>query len=171
MRAVSFSQPSKPVFIHQSRPLKWERHLCKNNIKHWKKNIPSLRGEETFQDWRQFQTFARVSDKPSPPLGPAETTESSATCVEFKWRPPKDDGGSPVSHYLLERQQVGRNTWKKLGEIPGVPRHRDTDVEHGRKYCYRIWAVTAEGTSGMMETDEMQAGTLGESHQASSMNV
>lgn len=76
-----------------------------------------------------------------------------------------------MSHYLMERQQVGRNTWKKLGEIPGVPRHRDTDVEHGRKYCYRIWAVTAEGTSEMMETDEMQAGTLGESHQASSMNV
>uniref|UniRef100_A0A674MMP7 Immunoglobulin like and fibronectin type III domain containing 1, tandem duplicate 2 n=1 Tax=Takifugu rubripes TaxID=31033 RepID=A0A674MMP7_TAKRU len=101
-----------------------------------------------------------VLDKPTPPLGPAETTESSATCVEFKWRPPKDDGGSPVTHYLMERQQVGRNTWKKLGEIPGVPRHRDTDVEHGRKYCYRIWAVTAEGTSEMMETDEMQAGTL-----------
>lgn len=71
----------------------------------------------------------------------------------------------------MERQQVGRNTWKKLGEIRGVPRHRDTDVEHGRKYCYRIWAVTAEGTSEMMETDEMQAGTLGESHQARSMNV
>lgn len=62
----------------------------------------------------------------------------------------------------MERQQVGRNTWKKLGEIPGVPSYRDTDVEHGRKYCYRIRAVTAEGTSEVMETDEMQAGKLGE---------
>lgn len=57
---------------------------------------------------------------------------------------------------------MGRNTWKKLGEIPGVPSYRDTDVEHGRKYCYRIRAVTAKGTSEVMETDEMQAGTIGE---------
>ncbi|XP_029994766.1 immunoglobulin-like and fibronectin type III domain-containing protein 1 isoform X2 [Sphaeramia orbicularis] len=101
-----------------------------------------------------------VLDKPSPPMGPAEVTESSAMCIEFKWRPPKDDGGSPVTNYTLERQQVGRNTWKKLGEIPGIPSYNDTDVDHGRKYCYRIRAVTAEGVSEAMETDDMQAGTL-----------
>ncbi|XP_028307917.1 immunoglobulin-like and fibronectin type III domain-containing protein 1 [Gouania willdenowi] len=101
-----------------------------------------------------------VLDKPSSPLGPAEVTESSATCIEFKWRPPKDDGGCPVINYIMERQQVGRNTWKKLGVIPGVPIYRDIDVEHGRKYCYRLRAVTTEGTSDPMETDKMQAGTL-----------
>ncbi|KAK2851686.1 hypothetical protein Q5P01_007962 [Channa striata] len=101
-----------------------------------------------------------VLDKPTPPLGPAEVTESSPTCIEFRWRPPKDDGGSPVINYTMERQQVGRNTWKKLGEIPAVPCYHDTDVDPGRKYCYRIRAVTAEGTSEAMETDEMQAGTL-----------
>uniref|UniRef100_A0AAV2LZP3 Titin n=1 Tax=Knipowitschia caucasica TaxID=637954 RepID=A0AAV2LZP3_KNICA len=102
-----------------------------------------------------------VLDKPTCPLGPADVIESSPVCIEFKWRPPKDDGGSPVSSYTLERQQVGRNTWKKLGEVAGVPCYRDTDVEHGRKYCYRIRAVTAEGISDLMETDDMQAGTLG----------
>lgn len=103
-----------------------------------------------------------VSDKPTSPLGPAEVTENSATCIDFKWRPPKDDGGSPVIKYILERQQVGRNTWKKIGETPGVPSYHDTDVDHGRKYCYRIRAVSSEGTSEAMKTDEMQAGTLGE---------
>lgn len=76
-----------------------------------------------------------------------------------------------MSHYVMERQQVGRNTWKKMGIIPNVPTYRDTDVDHGRKYCYRIWAVTAEGTSEMMETDEMQAGTLGKLHPSSFNNV
>lgn len=110
-----------------------------------------------------FHTF-HVSDKPSSPLGPAEVMESTLTCIDFKWRPPKDDGGSPVIRYILERQQVGRNTWKKIGETPGVPRYCDTDVDRGRKYCYRIRAVSSEGTSEAMETDEMQAGTLGESN-------
>ncbi|XP_047462187.1 immunoglobulin-like and fibronectin type III domain-containing protein 1 isoform X2 [Mugil cephalus] len=101
-----------------------------------------------------------VLDKPTSPLGPAEVTESSATCIEFRWRPPKDDGGSPVINYIMERRQVGRNTWKKIGEIPGVPSYRDRDVDRGRKYCYRIRAVTTEGTSDVMETDDIQAGTL-----------
>lgn len=67
-----------------------------------------------------------------------------------------------MTNYIIERRQVGRNTWKKIGEIPGVPSFSDTDVDHGRKYFYRVQAVTAEGTSEAMETDEMQAGTLGE---------
>ncbi|XP_054635530.1 immunoglobulin-like and fibronectin type III domain-containing protein 1 [Dunckerocampus dactyliophorus] len=101
-----------------------------------------------------------VLDKPTSPLGPAEITLSSATCIEFKWRPPKDDGGSPVMNYIMERQQVGRNTWKKVGEIPGVPFYRDTDVDRGRKYCYRIRALTSEGVSDVMETEDLQAGIL-----------
>ncbi|XP_057714102.1 immunoglobulin-like and fibronectin type III domain-containing protein 1 isoform X1 [Corythoichthys intestinalis] len=101
-----------------------------------------------------------VLDKPTTPLGPAEITLSSATCIEFKWRPPKDDGGSPVINYIMERQQIGRNTWKKIGEIPGVPFYRDTDVDRGRKYCYRIRALTSEGVSEVMETEDLQAGIL-----------
>ncbi|KAM6977602.1 immunoglobulin-like and fibronectin type III domain-containing protein 1, partial [Aplochiton taeniatus] len=101
-----------------------------------------------------------VLDKPTAPQGPVEIAESSATCIDIKWRPPKDDGGSPIKNYIMERQQVGRNTWKKIGEIPGVSSYRDTDVDHGRKYCYRIRALTEEGISDMMETDDITAGTL-----------
>ncbi|KAG7477825.1 hypothetical protein MATL_G00073710 [Megalops atlanticus] len=101
-----------------------------------------------------------VLDKPTPPQGPVDVIESSAHCIDFKWRPPKDSGGSPVINYNLERQQVGRNTWKKIGDIPGdPPGYKDTDVDHGRKYCYRIKAITAEGVSEVMETDDIQAGT------------
>uniref|UniRef100_A0A674BWZ5 Immunoglobulin-like and fibronectin type III domain-containing protein 1 n=1 Tax=Salmo trutta TaxID=8032 RepID=A0A674BWZ5_SALTR len=98
-----------------------------------------------------------VLDKPTPPQGPVEVLESTASCIHIKWRAPKDDGGCPVINYNLERQQVGRNTWKKLGDIPGVPEYKDNDVEHGRKYCYRIRVVTEEGVSDMMETDDLTA--------------
>lgn len=101
-------------------------------------------------------------DKPSNPLGPIEVIEASSSCVEFKWRPPKDDGGSPVIHYNLERQQIGRNTWKKIGNTAPMAHYKDSDVDHGRKYCYRIRAITAEGTSEVYETDDIQAGTKGE---------
>nr|XP_054587588.1 immunoglobulin-like and fibronectin type III domain-containing protein 1 [Nothobranchius furzeri] len=100
-----------------------------------------------------------VLDKPTPPLGPVDIIESSSSCIEFKWRPPKDAGGFPVTNYILERQQVGRNSWKKLGKIGPESKYRDTDVDHGRKYCYHIRAETKHGTSEMMETDDIQAGT------------
>ncbi|XP_028854802.1 immunoglobulin-like and fibronectin type III domain-containing protein 1 [Denticeps clupeoides] len=104
-------------------------------------------------------TKLTVLDKPTPPQNPVEIVEASSHCVEIKWRAPKDNGGSPIINYNLERQQLGRNTWKKIGMIPGIPHYKDTDVDHGRKYCYRIRAVTAEGTSEVMETDDIQAGT------------
>uniref|UniRef100_A0A3B3DI46 Immunoglobulin like and fibronectin type III domain containing 1, tandem duplicate 3 n=1 Tax=Oryzias melastigma TaxID=30732 RepID=A0A3B3DI46_ORYME len=97
--------------------------------------------------------------KPTPPLGPVEIIESSSSCIEFKWRPPKDNGGLPITNYILERQQVGRNSWKKLGKIGPEAKYKDTDVDHGRKYCYHIRAETDHGISEMMETDDIQAGT------------
>uniref|UniRef100_A0A672RAJ7 Immunoglobulin-like and fibronectin type III domain-containing protein 1 n=1 Tax=Sinocyclocheilus grahami TaxID=75366 RepID=A0A672RAJ7_SINGR len=98
-----------------------------------------------------------VLDKPTNPMGPVEVLEASASCVEFKWRPPKDDGGSPIKNYYIERNQIGRNTWTKIGNIPGEPHYKDTDVDHGRRYCYRIRAVTAESTSDVFETNDIQA--------------
>lgn len=74
---------------------------------------------------------------------------------------PKDNGGSPIIGYIMERQQIGRNSWKKLGNVGTEPKYRDTDVDHGRKYCYHIRAETDEGISEMMETDDIQAGTKG----------
>ncbi|XP_041638138.1 immunoglobulin-like and fibronectin type III domain-containing protein 1 [Cheilinus undulatus] len=100
-----------------------------------------------------------VLDRPTPPMGPVDIIESSSTCIDFKWRPPKDNGGSPITDYILERNQIGRNSWKKLGKIGPEPKYRDTDVDHGRKYCYHIIAETDQGTSEMMETDDIQAGT------------
>uniref|UniRef100_A0A8C9VI80 Uncharacterized protein n=1 Tax=Scleropages formosus TaxID=113540 RepID=A0A8C9VI80_SCLFO len=100
-----------------------------------------------------------VLDKPTNPQGPIEVLENSASCIEIKWKPPKDDGGSPLKGYVLERQQVGRNTWKKLGSMVTVPIYRDTDVDHGKKYRYRIRAVNEEGESEVTETDDLMAGT------------
>ncbi|XP_026775619.3 immunoglobulin-like and fibronectin type III domain-containing protein 1.1 isoform X3 [Pangasianodon hypophthalmus] len=100
-----------------------------------------------------------VLDKPTPPLGPLEIVEASSNCIEIKWRPPKDGGGCPITHYILERNQVGRNTWKKIGQIPGEAHYRDTDVDHGKRYCYRIRAETSEGISEVFETEDVQAGT------------
>lgn len=100
------------------------------------------------------------TDKPTLPQGPVEITESAVTSVEFKWKPPKDSGGCPVTNYIIERQQVGRNKWSNLGEIPFIHSYKDTDVDPGRRYCYRIRAKNAEGISDYLQTGDIPAGVL-----------
>ncbi|XP_035980505.1 immunoglobulin-like and fibronectin type III domain-containing protein 1 isoform X2 [Fundulus heteroclitus] len=112
-----------------------------------------------------------VLDKPTPPQGPVEIVESAVTSVEFKWKPPKDNGGCPITNYIIERQQVGRNKWSNLGEIPGNPSYKDTDVDPGRRYCYRIRAKNAEGISDYLQTADIPAGVLSYPGQPSTPKV
>ncbi|XP_044076743.1 immunoglobulin-like and fibronectin type III domain-containing protein 1 [Siniperca chuatsi] len=123
-------------------------------------------GEVKIKIKNQFGTTEAISklivlDKPTRPQGPVDIMESAVTSVEFKWKPPKDNGGCPVTNYIIERQQVGRNKWSNLGEIPGSnPSYKDSDVDPGRRYCYRIRAKNAEGISDYLQTEDIPAGVL-----------
>uniref|UniRef100_A0A3Q3GP50 Immunoglobulin-like and fibronectin type III domain-containing protein 1 n=1 Tax=Labrus bergylta TaxID=56723 RepID=A0A3Q3GP50_9LABR len=123
-------------------------------------------GEVKIKIKNEFGTLEAISklivlDKPTPPQGPVDIMESAVTSVEYKWKPPKDNGGCPVTNYIIERQQVGRNKWSNLGEIPGSnTSYKDTDVTPGRRYCYRIKAKNAEGISNYLQTEDIPAGVL-----------
>ncbi|XP_055077636.1 immunoglobulin-like and fibronectin type III domain-containing protein 1 [Periophthalmus magnuspinnatus] len=121
-------------------------------------------GEVKIKLKNEFGTMEALSelivlDKPTPPMGPLEIVEASPSVIDFKWRPPKDSGGCKIDNYILERNQIGRNTWKKVGPIGPEAKYRDSDVDHGRRYCYRIRVETEMGTSELMETEDIQAGT------------
>ncbi|XP_043932480.1 immunoglobulin-like and fibronectin type III domain-containing protein 1 isoform X2 [Protopterus annectens] len=101
-----------------------------------------------------------VIDKPQPPQGPVEVLESSAKQITIRWKPPKDDGGCPLQQYTIERQQVGRNTWIKVGEVDKNTTIFSTNkVEHGKKYCFKVRAVNSEGASDGLISEEVMAGT------------
>lgn len=101
------------------------------------------------------------TDKPTAPQGPVEIMESAVTSIEFRWKPPKHNGGRTVTNYIVERQQVGRNKWSKLGEVPGSKTcFKDSEVDPGRRYCYRIRARNEEGISECLQTEDISAGVL-----------
>ncbi len=87
--------------------------------------------------------------------------ESTSSVLELKWNPPKDDGGSEVTNYIIERQQTGQTTWKRVGDI--LANHltfRDRNVSLGKMYIYRIYAENLEGIGEAMETEKIMAGSL-----------
>lgn len=53
------------------------------------------------------------SARPSAPkeLKYGDITKDS---VHLTWEPPDDDGGSPLTGYLVEKREVSRKTWTKV---------------------------------------------------------
>ncbi|KAG7260740.1 hypothetical protein CRUP_007112 [Coryphaenoides rupestris] len=78
------------------------------------------------------------------------------------WKPPKDDGGSGVTNYIIERQQTGQPLWTKLGDVSAdKTSYRDRNVTHGKRYNYRIFAENPEGLSDALDTtDSIMAGMM-----------
>lgn len=83
--------------------------------------------------------------------------------VCLRWRPPRDHGGQVLQHYVVERRQAGRSTWLKVGEPPAdSTSFTDASVERGRKYAFRVRAVTSEGAGDALESDEVLVAPEGE---------
>uniref|UniRef100_A0A2I3LJV2 Immunoglobulin-like and fibronectin type III domain-containing protein 1 n=1 Tax=Papio anubis TaxID=9555 RepID=A0A2I3LJV2_PAPAN len=103
----------------------------------------------------QAELTLKVIDKPDPPQGPMEVQDCQRAGVCLRWRPPRDDGGQPVECYMVERRQAGRSTWLKVGEAPAdSTTFTDAHVEPGRKYAFRVRAVTSEGAGEALESEE-----------------
>ncbi|XP_059001377.1 immunoglobulin-like and fibronectin type III domain-containing protein 1 [Mustela lutreola] len=104
----------------------------------------------------QAELTLQVIDKPQAPQGPLEVEDRRGAGVCLHWRPPKDDGGRAVEHYVVERRQAGRTAWLKVGEPPaGSTTFTDAHVEQGRKYTFRVRAVTSEGAGEALESMEV----------------
>ncbi|XP_024900555.1 immunoglobulin-like and fibronectin type III domain-containing protein 1 [Pteropus alecto] len=104
----------------------------------------------------QAELTLQVIDKPQPPQGPLEVQDCRGAGVCLRWRPPRDDGGRPVERYVVDRQQAGRSTWLKVAEPPADSlTFTDAHVEKGRKYTFRVRAVTSEGAGEALESEEV----------------
>lgn len=52
-----------------------------------------------------------IVDKPGKPEGPIKISDVHKEGCSLKWNPPADDGGVPLSHYLVEKMdaETGKN--------------------------------------------------------------
>ncbi|EDL39560.1 mCG131195, partial [Mus musculus] len=104
----------------------------------------------------QAEFTLQVIDKPQPPQGPLEVQDCHRAGVCLRWLPPRDNGGQVIQHYVVERRQAGRSTWLKVGEPPSdSTSFTDTSVEQGKKYAFRVRAVTSVGAGDALESEEV----------------
>ncbi|XP_015183294.1 PREDICTED: twitchin isoform X5 [Polistes dominula] len=95
-----------------------------------------------------------ILDKPGKPEGPLEVTDVHKEGCKLKWNKPRDDGGLPLTGYLLEKMDITTGRWVPAGIVdPDKTEHAITGLEPGKKYEFRVKAVNEEGESEPLQTD------------------
>lgn len=67
-----------------------------------------------------------VTDKPTPPEGPLQVSDVHKNGCKLKWKRPKDDGGTPIEYYQIDKMDPETGVW--------VPCTRSTDPSNQLMY-------------------------------------
>uniref|UniRef100_A0AAR2LTB3 Titin n=1 Tax=Pygocentrus nattereri TaxID=42514 RepID=A0AAR2LTB3_PYGNA len=89
----------------------------------------------------------KVLDKPSPPEGPLHVTGVSSDKCTLSWRPPQHDGGSAITHYIIERRETSRLAWTMVSIDCKSTVYKVTSLLEGNEYMFRVMAVNSYGVS------------------------
>uniref|UniRef100_A0A8B9ZFX1 Titin n=1 Tax=Anas platyrhynchos TaxID=8839 RepID=A0A8B9ZFX1_ANAPL len=73
----------------------------------------------------------QVHDIPGPPTGPIKFDEISSDFVTFSWQPPLNDGGVPISNYVVEMRQTDKI---KIADFSTVLINKDSSRRDGGAY-------------------------------------
>nr|KAG5709145.1 hypothetical protein BaRGS_028601 [Batillaria attramentaria] len=93
-----------------------------------------------------------VMGPPSPPQGPLDVVDIFADRCALLWDKPKEDGGAPVTHYIVEKMDLEKGEWEKVCETEDMEIDV-SDLVTGHKYQFRVSAVNSEGVSEPLGTD------------------
>lgn len=98
-----------------------------------------------------------IAEVPSAPEAPIEATEITATSVSIKWKPPKSDGGTPLTAYIIERRDATRMTWIKVDKVkPNITTYCIQDLVTNNEYFFRVIAENAEGMSPPLDSPKFK---------------
>lgn len=96
----------------------------------------------------------QVLDRPEQPRGPLAAKDIGSTDLFLSWKEPADDGGSPITHYIIERREEDRTSWTRLTTRALDTTVRVTSLQEGASYVFRVFAVNKIGDSEPLETKE-----------------
>uniref|UniRef100_A0A3Q3JJJ9 Titin n=1 Tax=Monopterus albus TaxID=43700 RepID=A0A3Q3JJJ9_MONAL len=70
----------------------------------------------------------------------------------IEWLPPKDDGGSPVTNYIVEKRESNKESWGGVSSSCLTTQLRITRLQKGVEYVVRIRAENKMGIGAPLES-------------------
>lgn len=90
------------------------------------------------------------ADKPGPPAALDISEITNESCL-LDWNPPRDDGGSPITNYIVESRQTDKEEWVKLSATVKHTTFKARKLIPMKEYIFR---VSAENQYGIGEPAE-----------------
>uniref|UniRef100_A0AC35U477 Twitchin n=1 Tax=Rhabditophanes sp. KR3021 TaxID=114890 RepID=A0AC35U477_9BILA len=92
----------------------------------------------------------KVVDKPTAPEGPLEVEDLSPETCTLNWKVPKDNGGSPITNYIIEKCLItksGQELWSRVSSFTRNTTITVTGLENNARYSFRVFSETQYGIS------------------------
>ncbi|XP_069749835.1 fibronectin type-III domain-containing protein 3A-like isoform X2 [Narcine bancroftii] len=98
-------------------------------------------------------------EEPGPPSKPSVKGKIHAHSFKVIWDPPKDDGGSEITKYVLEISGLNENEWDT--KYSGTSREHVCDqLNPGTRYRLRVYCVSIGGQSQASEILTVQSAAI-----------
>uniref|UniRef100_A0A8U8C290 Uncharacterized protein n=1 Tax=Geospiza parvula TaxID=87175 RepID=A0A8U8C290_GEOPR len=99
----------------------------------------------------------QVHDIPGPPTGPIKFEEISCDFLTFSWEPPLNDGGVPISNYVVEMRQTDSTTWTELATTVIRTTFKAIRLTTGVEYQFRVKAQNRYGVGPAITSESVVA--------------
>lgn len=91
-------------------------------------------------------------DKPSIPEGPIIVEALLKSSVVISWKVPKDDGGSPITNYIVEKREAKEGEkWQLVSSSISGTTCRVPNLIESSGYYFRVSAQNQYGVSESLE--------------------
>lgn len=95
----------------------------------------------------------KVLDRPAAPEPPMKATIEGSNCT-LLWKKVKEDGGSAIEHYQIEKQDTEKGTWGACGHTKDNS-YTIKGLFPGHSYQFRVCAVNQIGDSDFVTSEDV----------------